>query len=162
MNIPLTRFIDLRDGKDVPRTEEELAELMAFRVRTGWAKIEQSLAQRRKPAPMELRAMEREVVDDLIKIYEDYQLESFVGQPISVTELGGIIRRVQSGETTIEQEAAANLASVTDVADRLEGTLCGVGGCQGIADCLRHGNDAPLKILVSEVERGIATLRQPT
>lgn len=75
MNIALERFLQLRDGKDTPKTRDEMLELARFHFRCEMAGIEQALAQRRTPSPEKIREMEMQAAEKIISIYNNY-LES--------------------------------------------------------------------------------------
>lgn len=72
MKIELARFIELRDGRDTPKTNDEMLELARFTFRCCCAEIEQSFEQRRKPTPQEIRQTEIESVQKIINIYKAF------------------------------------------------------------------------------------------
>ena len=72
MKIEPARFIELRDGRDTPKTDDEMLELARFTFRCTSAKIEQALQQRRKPTPQEIRQIEIDAVKQIIGIYKSF------------------------------------------------------------------------------------------
>lgn len=72
MNIAIERFLQLRDGKDTPKTRDEMLEMARFCFKCEMAGIEQSLAQRRVPPPEKIREMEMQAAEKIISIYNSY------------------------------------------------------------------------------------------
>lgn len=72
MNIALDRFLQLRDGKDTPKTRDEMLELARFHFRCEMASIEQSLAQRQMPSAEKIREMEIQAVEKILSIYNNW------------------------------------------------------------------------------------------
>lgn len=67
------KWIDLRDGKRMPESRQEMLELARFHFSSRSAGIDQSLQQRRTPKPTELREMEMEAVKKIIAVYEEWR-----------------------------------------------------------------------------------------
>lgn len=71
----LKRWIELRDGKAPPASEEELLELMAFEIKNHCAMEEQAFAQRRPPSPDEMKkrrlATARKLMEMALSGFED-------------------------------------------------------------------------------------------
>ena len=70
MNIPIARFLQLRDGESKPETEEEMLELVRFTFHSGSAEIAQVLSQRAKI--VEIRSLEMETCRKILGIHEEF------------------------------------------------------------------------------------------
>lgn len=70
MKITIQRFLELRDGKALPGTEDEMLELACFHFRSEMGRIEQALAQRKRPSSEEIREMEITACRKIIEIYK--------------------------------------------------------------------------------------------
>lgn len=71
MAIETKRWIEIRDRRDIPRTEEELVELVRCEIQNCGALVEQALAQRRPATVAEVREIERKCAKEVITLVRE-------------------------------------------------------------------------------------------